>query len=340
MNDPLISFCFATADRPGALFNSLLALKNEIVSLPSIYDEIMFEIIINDSSNSSCVPPVECLSHLFNDKHIIFNYFISPRNGVDAAYELLANYSKGAYLWLMSDDDQIITTMLSTIISKLLHYSPTVFVVNSLLSSYNLSINYDSTLFAVDSCFATPSVFTHNNMSTLYQAIKHAPSFISFALVSREHWNSNHDYSTLGTELSHVTRIFGNVNHSFTCLVDCQPYLRLRMNNNQWNERAILIWFINWPYVLSKCAGIQRSTIRDLSYDGSFFALIAKALYFRSCDLLKPSLSSSNRWGRLSPSTAMTLRIVRLLMPRLLAFFIVALRAFNRKPWVVIDSCR
>lgn len=340
MNNPLISFCFATANRPGDLFNSLLALKNEIAILPSLYEAVKFEVIINDSSTPSCVFPESCLKQIFNHKNVFFSSFCSPLNGVDAAYELLADYSRGKYLWLMSDDDQIIKSKLSNVISILLNCKPTVFVVNSVLASYNLSRDYGFALFSPRICSAVPVKYDHHNIGQLYDFIQYAPSFISFALVSRDHWNINAPYSSVGTEFSHVTRIFGNITDSFTCLVDNQPYLRLRMNNNQWRERAILIWLVNWPYVLNKCAGISHSTVKLLSYDRSFFALFSKSLLFRSSGLLNYPFLTFNHWGSLSRLATFVFRMVCWFIPKKLAFFLVALCAFNSKPWIVIDSCK
>ena len=343
MSSPLISFCFASLNRCSELFAALLCLSRELFLIRDQYPDITFEIILNDSSSELEKFPILIFSTLFLDNsNVSTKYIHTIPSGIDAAYETCADNATGKYLWFLADDDVLIPGNLHHIFDCLLSKQPLMIVLNARISTFNLRSDYTPLLFAeaTNSHYYKPSYshYSSSYISHFYRHIGHSPSFISFAVFDRLHWEANQTHSSIGTEFSHVTRLFSSFPSSFSLYVCDQPCLRLRMNNNQWRSRAVHIWFINWPYVLSKCYCLpDHSRILVTAYS-SLFTCLSKALFFRATGSLSPSLQQSNQWGNIPLPYYILLKLVSIFVPRSLAYYIVSAYAYRSKNWMIIDA--
>jgi len=340
---PLISFCFATLNRSSELFSALLHLSRELVSIRADYPDIRFEVILNESSSDSEKFPSVVLSSLFVDNYSVStNYIQTSPTGIDSAYEVCADNSSGIYLWFLADDDLLIPGNLNHIVECLLNKRPLMLVLNARISNFNLSRDYSPLLFPVtsDLDFSKSHYYYYmpSNISNFYSHIGQSPSFISFAIFERKHWDVNQPYSSIGTEFSHVTRLFSALPSSYTLCVCDLPCLRLRMNNNQWRSRAVHIWLINWPYVLSKCHCLAEQSRISITAYSSLFTFLSKALFFQATGSLSPSIKQSNQWGNIPLLYFLFLKAVSILVPRTFAYYIVSLYAYRSKNWMIIDA--
>jgi hypothetical protein len=339
MTNPLISFCFASMNREGELFHMLNSLAHSIEYANKHYPSITYEVILNDSTESHSQFSESILSALFPFDNTSLSVYWTKATGIDRAYEFVGSKAKGTYVWLLSDDDEFILESLALIVKTLLSTQPTLLVVNSVLASYNLSVNYAFNLFGnIDN--SSISYFDFSDLDDLYAAIGTAPSFISFALINRTHWESNISHSSLGTEFSHVTRIFSALPSTFTAVVISEPSLRLRMNNNQWMKRGLHIWLINWPYVVSRCFGLPAKLKLSLIGTSSFKSILYKAILYRAYGILSYPFKFVNDWGSLSKFQILLLSLTSLCLPRRLAFFILVIYSYPSKNWMILDAMR
>jgi hypothetical protein len=326
-------------NREGELFHMLSSLAHSIEYTNDLYPSTTYELILNDSTESSSQFSTSILSSLFPFENITTSVYRTKAKGIDLAYESVASKGKGTYLWLLSDDDEFVLDSLALIVKTLLSAQPTLLVVNSVICSHNLSENYTFNLFEN---LGKPQqlYFTFSELEAFYSAIGIAPSFISFALIKRTHWESNISCSSIGTEFSHVTRIFAALPLTFTSVVIGQPCLRLRMNNNQWKKRGLHIWLINWPYVLDRCFGLPPKLKISLSGISSFKSIIYKAILYRAYGILSYPFALANEWGSLSNLEILLLTFISTCLPRRFAFFVLVLYSYPSKNWMILDAIR
>ena len=336
-----ISFCIATMNRIPELLCTLLRLKQEIVFLSKeLHTVVRFEIIINDSSEDVNQVPISLIRSIFDNTSIDICLFSTLPCGIDRGYEETVNHAKGEYIWLLSDDDLIIKGSLETILKSIVLHMPTMIVVNGVLSSFNLLRDYKHTLFNIvedSSLIIKNDIYDINTLCELYERIDNSPSYISFAIFRLDHWRANLQYSSLGSEFSHVTRLFGSIPFNFKAVILSTPCLKIRMNSSQWKSRSIAIWFINWPYVLAKCQGLSNQTwINNTGYNSIRFA-ISRFMVYKAYGIID-TITRSNNFGKLRFRFLVILLIYKYIIPEWFAKGFIYLIASKSKPWLAIDA--
>ena len=125
-NSVKLSVCIPTYNRPEQFKRMLSGL------LPQITEEV--EIVVRDDSTSDKTK--EIFDLMIANKNIRYQYFSGDKIGLDAASLFLFEHAIGEFVWLFSDDDEIL--------------SESIYEVNKLITSdQNLNLiwaNFDSDL--------------------------------------------------------------------------------------------------------------------------------------------------------------------------------------------------
>lgn len=125
-NSVKLSVCIPTYNRPEQFKRMLSGL------LPQITDEV--EIVVRDDSTTGKTK--EIFDLMITNKNIRYQYFSGDKIGLDAASLFLFEHAIGEFVWLFSDDDEIL--------------SGSIYEVNKLITSdQNLNLiwaNFDSDL--------------------------------------------------------------------------------------------------------------------------------------------------------------------------------------------------
>ena len=125
-NSVKLSVCIPTYNRPEQFKRMLSGL------LPQITDEV--EIVVRDDSTTGRTK--EIFDLMITNKNIRYQYFSGDKIGLDAASLFLFEHAIGEFVWLFSDDDEIL--------------SGSIYEVNKLITSdQNLNLiwaNFDSDL--------------------------------------------------------------------------------------------------------------------------------------------------------------------------------------------------
>ena len=98
-NSVKLSVCVPTYNRPEQFKRMLSGL------LPQITDEI--EIVVRDDSTTD--KSKEIFDLMIADKNICYQYFSGEKIGLDAASLFLFEHAIGEFVWLFSDDDEILS---------------------------------------------------------------------------------------------------------------------------------------------------------------------------------------------------------------------------------------
>jgi glycosyltransferase involved in cell wall biosynthesis len=98
MNRIKLSLCIPTYNRPKEFERMLSGL------LPQISEEV--EIVIRDDSTSSETKSI--FEKLISGRNICHQYHVGKKIGLDAASLFLFEQSRGEFIWLFSDDDELL----------------------------------------------------------------------------------------------------------------------------------------------------------------------------------------------------------------------------------------
>ena len=112
-NSVKLSVCIPTYNRPEQFKRMLTGL------LPQITDEV--EIVVRDDSTTG--KSKEIFDFLIADKNIRYQYFSGDKIGLDAASLFLFEHAIGEFVWLFSDDDEILSGSISEV-NKLITSDP------------------------------------------------------------------------------------------------------------------------------------------------------------------------------------------------------------------------
>jgi len=100
MNNPVLSFCIPTCDRPNELNNLLRQVIPQLVKKSS-----HVELIIKDDSSSNDNLEAE---NLFNESGLEGGYYRGLKEGLDQANIFIVTHAKGDFVWWCGDDEEII----------------------------------------------------------------------------------------------------------------------------------------------------------------------------------------------------------------------------------------
>ncbi len=242
MNIPRLSICIATYNRADVIGQSLESIISQAT------DDI--EIIVADGASSDDTATVV---QRYQDRCPILRYYRLPiKGGVDRDYCHAVSFAKGAYCWLLTDDD-IIKPGAIKIILELLQRNYSLIVVNAEVWDRSLSQLLETKHLHLDSDIVyLPSsweVFFINTVAYL--------SFIGAVVIDRALWNERIKEPYIGTEFIHIGVIFQKElpNGVFAM---AEPCISIRYGNAQWSSRYFEIWMIKWPDLIWSFSNISE----------------------------------------------------------------------------------
>lgn len=325
MNTPLLSICIATYNRANYISETL----NSIIS--QLEDDV--ELLVVDGASTD---DTEDIVRTYIDIDPRIRYVRLPvKGGVDQDYCIAVDLATGEYCWLFTDDDVMKHGAIETILSLIRnHKQYSVIVVNAALYSRDLAHPYKDKIL---------NILTNQEYTTISEDqnkfFKNTASYLSFIgclIIQRQLWNKRSKKKYLGTEFIHVGVIFqepipGNI------LVIAKPYISIRLNNSQWNNRALKIWLICWPQLIWSFTQYSENLRRCICPKYPSMQLW-KLLYYRAMDsysvkeyyeYIKPYSNAS--WSKIPAQIIASI-------PGVFAnLFLILYATIRHRRWMVIE---
>lgn len=247
MIKPRLSICIATYNRAECIGETLESI------IPQLTDDV--EIVIVDGASTDGTSTV-VNSYIEACKQI--RYIRLPsKGGVDQDYCKAVEYAQGEMCWLFSDDDLLKPDAIRTVLDEAKNgYS--LIVVNAQVMNRDFSKIISNRLLNIYS----NETYNELKLEQLFQRAISYMSFIGCVVINRELWLQREKNRYFGTEFIHVGVIFQAPLPAST-LVIAEPYIMIRLGNDQWRPRAFEIWMYNWPKLLCSFADISEKARQE-----------------------------------------------------------------------------
>ena len=229
-----LSICIATYNRGQFISETLDSIVTQLS--PGV------EIVIVDGASPDNTQEV-ITQYLSSYPEI--RYFREQKNsGVDHDYDKAVGYAKGEYCWLMTDDDLLYPSAISTVFSALMSGEDLI-VVNSEVRNKDLSIVLESQILEPDS----GRMYNASNSELFFATTAKYLSFIGSIVIRRASWLSRDRSSYYGTLFIHVGVIFQSPPIASVRVID-EPLIIIRYGNAMWTARGFEIWMLKWPNLI------------------------------------------------------------------------------------------
>ena len=242
MIKPRLSICIATYNRAEYIGETLDSI------IPQLTDEV--EIVIADGASTDGTSTV-VNGYIEACKQI--RYIRLPsKGGVDQDYCKAVEHAQGEMCWLFTDDDLLKPDAIRTVLYAAKNgYS--LIVVNAQAMSEKLSGISPSKLLQIK----TNEIYDKSELEKLFQRVIPYMSFIGCVVINRALWLQREKKRYFGTEFIHVGVVFQAPLPASTLLV-AEPYIEIRIGNDQWRPRSFEIWMYKWPTLLCSFADISQ----------------------------------------------------------------------------------
>lgn len=226
-----LSICIATYNRGrfiGETLDSILVQMNSKV-----------EIVVVDGASPDNTPEVMARYLL---KYPEIRYFREPVNsGVDADFDKAVGYARGAYCWLMSDDDLLKSDAVGRVLSAL-DESVDLLVVNSEVRDAELNVVLEPRRLD----FYNDRIYQANESDDFFTECLNYMSFIGCVVVRRSIWLDRDRAAYYGSLFVHVGVICQKPLTNHVCVI-ADPLIIIRYGNAMWTPRGAEIWMFKWP---------------------------------------------------------------------------------------------
>jgi abequosyltransferase len=231
---PKLSICIATYNRGAHIGETLDSILKQITS------EV--ELIVVDGSSPDNTKEVM-------EKYLLIHpeirYFREQVNsGIDRDFDKAVGYARGEYCWLMTDDDLLHPSAISTVLSVLKGGSELI-IVNSEVRSKDFSILIQDQLLA----HGSGGEYGYSERERLFILAAKYLSYIGCVVINRACWLSRDRASYFGTLFVHVGVIFQSPPIERIKVID-KPLITIRYSNAMWTPRSFNIWMLKWPNLI------------------------------------------------------------------------------------------
>jgi len=231
---PKLSICIATYNRGELIGETLDNILKQLTSEVEL-------IIVDGASPDNTEEVME--KYLLTYPEI--RYFREQVNsGVDRDFDKAVGYARGEYCWLMTDDDLLHPSAISTVLSVLKGGSELI-IVNSEVRSKDLSILIQDQLLA----YGSGGEYGYSERERLFILAAKYLSFIGCVVIKRTCWLSRDRASYYGTLFIHVGVIFQSPPIERIKIID-KPLITIRYSNAMWTTRSFNIWMLKWPNLI------------------------------------------------------------------------------------------
>ena len=259
MDDPYLSVCIATMDRPVELAEELAPLLRQIHGHP-------IEIVVVDSSSSPADAPWR--------HHDQVRIIRQEPSGVDNAFDAAVRNARGTYCWLLSDDDRIREGAIDAITHELAS-EPSALLLES--------VAYDSD-FQTRLTDGYLSFHTPTRLEAPVDARKLAPfsqllTFIGCLVIRRDLWIERARPELFGFEFIHVGVLLVAALPRHVHVIK-DPQIEIRYGVASWRERTARIWDVQWPELIDML--VSDAEVRRGYYRGNPRHRALRTLQYRA----------------------------------------------------------
>ncbi len=231
---PKLSICIATYNRGEFIGETLDTILKQLTS------EV--ELIVVDGASPDNTKEVMEEYLLINPE---IRYFKEQVNsGIDGDFDKAVGYARGEYCWLMTDDDLLHPSAISTVLS-VLKVGSELIIVNSEVRSRDLSILIQDQLLA----HGSGGEYGCSERERLFILAAKYLSYIGCVVIKRTCWLSRDRASYYGTLFIHVGVIFQSPPIERINVIE-RPLITIRYSNAMWTPRSFNIWMLKWPNLI------------------------------------------------------------------------------------------
>lgn len=237
-----LSICIATLNRGAFIAETLDTI------VPQLGDDV--ELVIVDGASKDDTADVVG-RYVAVDPRVRY-VRLDKASGVDQDYDLAVSHARGAYCWLMTDDDLLKPGAVNRVLAELDGRVELV-IVNTEVRTVDFGGALRSALVAkiedVD--------YAQEQADQLLADTAHALSFIGCVVVLRSFWLSRDRAAYYGSLFVHVGVIF-QARTPCTRVIG-EPLITIRYGNAMWTPRGFEIWMFKWPSLVWSFAGLSPS---------------------------------------------------------------------------------
>jgi len=280
----LLSICISTRNRCALLIQTITSALSQMGEQVEI-------VVVDGASNDDTQQAMERIAA--EDGRV--RYFREPENGgIDRDYDKAVIYAKGAYCWLMSDDDFFLPGAIGRVLDATLD-SPSLIIVDAEVRNVD-----QSKLLLHRRMDITSDLFIKmEDFDLLFLTAGKQLTFIGAVVIRRSMWLERDRETYYGSFFIHVGVIFQQpLPHG--AIVIMQPCLSIRYGNASWTERTFEIWMFRWPQLVWSLPSLsleaKRRVVLERPYESvrDLILLRAKGAY---------SWTEYRRWLAFGPSS-------------------------------------
>lgn len=228
---PLLSICIATRNRATYLDRALARLQ--AINCDDI------EIVVVDGASTDDTAQV--LQTAERRDRRLRHETLAVNGGLDRDFDRAVENATGHYVWLCSDDDDILPGALNRI-REALDDEPSLVVVDAVVMSADLHVVLTPSRLRLETPIRVAAGDTENLMRLCGQHL----SFIGGVVMDRELWLAREREPYFGSYFVHFGVIFQAPLPAHAKLL-ANPCIAIRYGNASWTARSFEIWMWLWP---------------------------------------------------------------------------------------------
>lgn len=228
---PLLSICIATRNRGAYLARALARLK--------VIDGNDIEVVVVDGASSDDTAQV--LRAAAEQDPRLRHETLATNGGLDRDFNRAVENATGRYVWLCSDDDDILPGALDRI-RKALSDEPALLVVDAIVMDAELQQVLNPSRLRLE----RPVRVEAGDTETLMRLSGQHLSFIGGVVMRRSLWVAREREPYFGSYFVHFGVIFQAPLPAHATLL-CGPCIAIRYGNASWTARSFDIWMWLWP---------------------------------------------------------------------------------------------
>jgi glycosyltransferase involved in cell wall biosynthesis len=240
---PLLSICIATLNRAAFIGDTLDTIVGQL--------QPGTELVIVDGASTDGTDAVVA-PYVAGDPRVRY-VRLAKNSGVDQDYDLAVQHARGAYCWLMTDDDLLKPDAVARVLS-VLDGRRELIVVNTEVRTADFASPISDALVHAES----DREYAPSDADRLMEDTAHALSFIGCVVIKREFWLSRDGAGYYGSLFVHVGVIFESRTPLAYVLSD--PLIAIRYGNAMWTSRGFEIWMFKWPSLVWSFPGISDAS--------------------------------------------------------------------------------
>jgi abequosyltransferase len=228
-----LSICLATYNRGRFIGETLDSI------LPQLTPAV--ELLVVDGASPD---NTEAVMSQYVRKYPAIRYFREQENsGVDGDYDKAVGYARGAYCWLMTDDDLLHPDAVALVLNALAD-EPDLVAVNSELKTVDMSLVLTDSILTQSG----DEVYGKNDAEKFFVEVANYLSFIGGVVIKRQIWMERERVPYYGTLFIHVGVIFQQPLNLVRVIR--RPLIAIRYGNAMWTPRGFEIWMFKWPKLI------------------------------------------------------------------------------------------